>query len=222
MGFAVGPHEGAGLLVEEFDFPVDAPTVTAQLAVSADDAMARDDVHHRIAADSPTHRPGRLGQTDATGDVQIGGDHAGRNIQQIAPDGQLESGTPQMQVQPSRLFGFSLQQPDRLTVQLHLPASELGMREMPFQLLDRLPTHLAGHEVADALGGGGNQVSVRSHIDQTVVDGQPLLPAGKFALGHRNYPDGTGDVLFHNNVKLNAKIIKNVILRFFCIFALHL
>ncbi len=201
MSFSVGPNESAGLLVEEFDFPVDAPAVTAQIAVGTDDAVAGDDVHHGVATDSPTHRPCRLGHPDAAGDVQIRGDQARRNRQKIAPDGQLESGAPKVQVQMSRLFGFPFQHPDRLTVKLHLPASELGVREMPFQLLDRLPTHLAGHEVADALGGGGNQVSMGGNIDQTIVDGQPLLLAGKFALGHRNYPDGTGCVLFHNNVK---------------------
>lgn len=222
MGFAFGPREGAGLLVEEFDFPVDTPAVTAQLAVGTDDAMTRDDVHHRIAADRPTHRSCRLGKSDTTGDVQIGGDHAGWDVQQILPYGQLEFGAPQVQVQPSCFFGFPLQQPHSLPMQFHLPAPELCVREMPFQLFDRFPAHLTRHKVADPLGSGCNQVTMGGNLNQTVVDGQPLLLAGKLAPRHRNYPNGIGIVLFHNNVKLNAKIIKNVILRFFCIFALQL
>ena len=222
MGFAFGPREGAGLLVKEFDLTVDAPAVTAQLAAGADDAMAGDEIHHRIAADSPTHRPCRLRQSDTAGDDQIGGDHTGWDVQQILPDSQLESGAPQVQIQSPGFFGFPLQQPNSFPMQLHLPTPEICVREMPFQLFDRFPAHLAGHKVADTLGSGGNQVTMGGYIDQTVVDGQPLLLAGKLAPRHRNYPNGIGIVLFHNNVKLNAKIIKNVILRFFCIFALQL
>ena len=139
--------------IEEFYLPGDIPAIAAEGAVGADHPMAGHQAHHRVGADSLSHRTGRLRAVNSLGDILVSSNHADGDCQQITPHRKLERGAVEMKTEAGHLVVTLPQQQYSMAMRGHSAATEPCPGEMPFKSLHRLPLHRGRHEKTDALVG---------------------------------------------------------------------
>src|SRR5436190_22329043 len=80
------------LVVEEYPLAVESPAVPAEAAVRRDDAMARHDDRHRVAAARISHRARGTRLPHRLRDFLVAAGLATRDAHELAPHLQLERG----------------------------------------------------------------------------------------------------------------------------------
>ena len=79
-----------GLLPDQFTLALDAPAVARQIAIAADDAVARNGQCDRVGGAGASDRTGRGEGADPTGQLHVGHRPADRDRAKLLPDAALE------------------------------------------------------------------------------------------------------------------------------------